>query len=237
MKILITLFCLNSCITLHAAQVAKVLMEEQEIAAQQMFQVIHDKNNVYLKKLLQKYPGIANEMPGTKIKLPRSALYYAIKAENHEALCLLLEYNANPDIQCGHDKYTALMWASHFNDPNCVKTLIAAGVDKEFTNEKQKTALGAAEAGDASLTSQRSIYEAAMKKYYQAIAAGEAERDRYAVEKQIAFEEIANIIGIKDLSAIVCGYAYGILPRDLPKELPEDLPKEKNWLSSHCAIQ
>lgn len=248
MKFIITLFCLTSCITTNAAQVAKVLTEEQQEAAQKMFQLIYDKNNVNLKKLLQKYPGIANEMPEVRILLRTgfdpyyhfgknhiSALHYAIKENNHEALCLLLEYHADPDIQYEYDKETPLMWAAYFSDFNCAKTLIAAGADKELKNENQKTALDAFRNEDTSFNLRRPTYKAAIKEYHQAIADGEAERDRYAAEKQAAFKEIQNFVKVKELTAIVCGYAYGILPQDLPKS--KAIIAEKSLLESQCAIQ
>jgi len=237
MKIHIALLCLTTGITINAAQMAKVLTEEQEKAAQLMFRLIFDKNNDYLKKLLLKYPEIVDERTSLTINMSKnrtSALHYAIKENNYEAFCLLLEYNANPDIQCERDKETALMWAAYFCNFDCIKTLIATGVDKEFKNEHQKTALDLAKTGYANFTSSRSDYEEDIERYHQAITDGEAERDIYALEKQAALEEIQNFVTVKDLAAIVCGYAYGVLPRDLPKDLPKE---KKNWLKSHCAIQ
>lgn len=245
MKILITLFSLASCITLNAAQVAKVLTEEQKKAVQDVFQLIYDNKLDDLKKNLQDYPEIVNEIPCAFVwkegeaycweANSLSALHYAIKIKKHEALCILLEYNANPDIQCGYDKETALMWAAYREAWNCVKTLIEFGVDKEFKNKNQKNALYAAE-HNASLYSRQSNYEEAMERYHQAIADGEAERDRYAQEKQISLEVVQSFVTVKDLAAIVCGYAYGVLPRDLPKS-DKKVIKQTGCLPSHCTIQ
>lgn len=224
----------------------RVLTDEQQEAAQQMFQLIYDKNNAELKKLLQKYPGIVNEMPSAHIVKSSggvvgweenavSALHYAtVYGGRHEALCILLEHNANPNLQ-NYFGETALISAASFANLDCVKTLIEAGADKELKDKNKLVASDYFRRGDgAGTTSWKPYYnDEYMIEYRQAVEDGEAERDRYAAEKQAALERIQNFVTVQDLAAIVCGYAYGVLSRDLPKDLPE----EKSWLATHCAIQ
>jgi len=249
MKFYIALFCLTTCITINAAQMAKLLTPEQENAAQEMFQLIYDKHDDELKKLLQKYPEIVNEMPAVNLTYEsadghgthgwgtnsRSALHCAIEANNHEALCILLEYNANPDIQNCFGA-TPLMWKwllSLKTNLVCIQTLIEAGANKEIKSKNNNTAEDIMKMR-ANYTSVFNYYILSSN-YYQAIAHGEAERDRYAQEKPQALQEIAStldLMNMKDLATIIHGYAYGVLPRDLPKS-----DEKKGWLQSHCTIQ
>lgn len=239
MKFHITLFCLTTCITINAAQMAKVLTPEQENAARLMFQMIYENKIDDLKEFLKKYPEIVNEMPTVNFAYEtensqgtrgwgenvRSALHYALETNNHEALCLLLEYNANPDVQNCHGN-TALMWKEllvKYANYACVQTLIEAGANKEIRSTSNNTAEDLAN------------YPSVSSGYPKAVAAGEIERDRYAREKPKALQEIANtldLMNMKDLATIIHGYAYGVLPRDLPKS-----DEKKGWLQSHCAIQ
>lgn len=235
--------------------------EMQEKAAQFIFQLIADKNHRVLKNLLQCHPEIINEMPRVTIEereiedegaewalshrhillkpdfvfLTRqntitidgnSALHYAITIHNHDALRMLLfEYGANPDL-ANKAGYTVFMQAADALCSQSMQALIEAGADTEVQSPDKKTAVDFAKERAAARKLSLRDYNAEMKKYYQAIADGKAKRALF-------LEEITDIIGIKDLAAIICEYTYyGSFSRDLPKS-----DEKKSWFQPHCTIQ
>lgn len=76
-------------------------------------------------------------------------LYYAVKANNQEAVQILLAQGANPNLYGTEELfcmdaefcYTPLMQAAKNNNLNLATILIAAGADKTITTPDKKTAL------------------------------------------------------------------------------------------------
>jgi len=162
MKILIALFCLAICTTGNAAQMTKVLTEEQEKAMRQLFLLaLDDLTNI--KTVLDQYPDINALLSQSTINL-------------------------------GGEKTRSLT----FDGVTLYVSKTAAGM---FRNKAQS--------------------------WYDELREEDA---RYNKEKQAALQEITNTIEIKDLAAVIHGYAYGMLSIDLPEE-------KKGWLTSHCTIQ
>lgn len=145
MKFYIALFCLTSCITLNAAQVAKTLTEEQEEAQQhrltaKMSYYVACNFIGHLKKLealLQQNPDVLNAGPVTVIDdgaMP--LLQYAIEKGRVSAVALFIKYGANINDTAGYKPFglplTPLTHASLLGRKKIVQLLIENQVNLEY---------------------------------------------------------------------------------------------------------
>ena len=152
MKFYIALFCLASCITLNAAQVAKTLSEEQEEAQRcltaKMSYYVACNFIGHLKKLealLQQNTDVLNTGPVTVIDdgaMP--LLHYAIKKRNLSAVALFIKYgaNINADINAEFRRFaTPLIYASVLNRKKIIQLLIENQANLELYTPNGMTAL------------------------------------------------------------------------------------------------